>query len=102
MITPPQAQAHNLGAKHDCRVRAKWDAPATPSPWLHECNAGAKDEDATNDKICYCYQYPNSAPGQANHEWKYQGEPGSEYFPSRENPCWNDRDARVGYEICSW
>jgi len=96
------AMAHYLGAKHDCRIRAMWDAPTHKSPWLHECNAGPRDSDPANDQICYCYQYPMSAPGQPNHDWKYQGQTGREYFPNLENACWKDRAARRGYEICSW
>jgi len=94
-ITAP-AMAHNSGEQHECRVRAVWDAP--DSSWgLPECENAAKDGDASNDKTCYCYQFPSSADGQMNHSL------GDSSENSRlETPCWKDRNAKKGYRICSY
>jgi len=97
-ITAP-AMAHPGHSEnlHECRILAKWDAQA--SSWgLPECTNGAKDENDSNDKRCYCYQFRNSAVGQANHEF---GD-GSEAAPLGQiSECWKDRSAHISNRICS-
>jgi len=81
---------------HECRIMAKWDAPA--SSWgLPECTNSAKDGNDSNDKRCYCYQFPNNAVGQPNHRFG----PGSEN-PPPETPCWKDRSAHISNRICAY
>jgi len=99
LATPAMAHpGHNThGQLHECRIMAKWDAPA--SSWgLPECNTGQKDTNDSNDRRCYCYQFRNSAVGQANHEY---GD-GTEGAPAGQiTECWKDRSAHISNRICS-
>jgi len=84
MMAAGQVMAHPENSKgpHECRIAAMWDAPS-PSWGLPECANGAKDGDDSNDRLCYCYQFPDSAVGQPNHNFG----PGSANPPS-ETACW--------------
>jgi len=85
----------NNGHLHECRIMAKWDAPA--SSWgLPECANRAKDGDDSNDKRCYCYSHANSAPGQAGHNFGPHDESQIQL-----TPCWKDRSAHISNRICS-
>jgi len=85
----------NDGNLHECRIMAMWDAPS--SSWgLPECTSRAKDGDAGNDKLCYCYSHANSAPDQAGHNF---GPNDGSQVPL--TPCWKDRSAHRSNRICS-
>jgi len=92
MAHPGHTEDYEL---HECRILAKWDAPA--SSWgLPECASGTKDTNDSNDKRCYCYSHANSAVGQPNHGFG----PNDGSMASL-NACWKDRSAHISNRICS-